>query len=87
MDYMVMEFALSPEVKDKIIAELKRRNLDHACCSACDSPTDLSFLRTPKGQHYSQSMCVPCFLNNYTDLEDVEIQKVVAIGEKNGWYF
>jgi hypothetical protein len=33
------------------------------------------------------AMCVPCFLLNHSDVEQDIIDRVVKVGERQGWYF
>jgi len=87
MDIMMPEFALTPETKNEILDELQKRGLSHAFCSACSTSTDLSFMRKKPEHGVNSAMCLPCFLHNHTDANPEDIDRMVEIGENNGWYF
>jgi hypothetical protein len=85
-DLFQMRFCLTREDRTKIIAELQKCQLDHPCCSACDSKVEISWLRKLDDQPLHHAMCVPCFLRNNTDLDQDMIDRMVELGEKHGFY-
>ena len=87
MDLMAVDFCLSGEDKDAINEHLRQVEMRHAVCSACSSETDLSFMRKLHDSPILHAMCVPCFLRNYSDTKQDIIDRVVLVGERQGWYF
>jgi hypothetical protein len=87
MDLMAVNFCLSPDDKDAIAEHLRQVEMPHAVCSACSTETDLSFMRKLHDVPLLHAMCVPCFLRNHSDIEQDLIDRVVRVGEKQGWYF
>lgn len=55
-------------------------------CSACESSVRLSFLRRKEDQPLEHATCLPCFLRNYTNVDQEDIDRLVQIAEKHGWY-
>lgn len=87
MDYMAVDYCLSGDDKDAIYEHLRQVKMQHAVCSACSTETDLSFMRKLNDEPIRHAMCVPCFLRNHSDVEQDIIDKVVKVGERQGWYF
>ncbi len=83
-----MEFVLSYDDRMEIIRRLKAKGLgnNNVFCSACSSAVEISFLRRAKGEQLENSTCLPCFLHNYTDVSQEEIDVLVKIAEEKGWY-
>jgi len=87
MDYMAIDFCLSGNDKDAINEHLRQVMMPNAVCLACSTETDLSFMRKLPDEPILHVMCVPCFLRNHSDTDQDVIDRVVKVGEKQGWYF
>lgn len=82
------DFVLSYDDRIEIIEGLKKegKGNNHVYCSACSSAVEISFLRRAKGEHLKHAVCLPCFLNNHTDADQEDIDMIVKIARKKGWY-
>ncbi len=80
------EFVLSYDDRMKIMEELKKLGSEVPCCSACASDVDIVFLRRKPEQPLEHAMCLPCFLQNHTDTSQEDIDRMVEIGQSQGWY-
>jgi hypothetical protein len=87
MDLMAVDYCLSGNDKDAINEHLRQVEMQNAVCSACSTETDLSFMRKLHDEPLRAAMCVPCFLRNHSNVEQNMIDKVVKVGERQGWYF
>jgi hypothetical protein len=85
-DLFQIEFSLSYEHRVAINEELKKRNMQFPHCSACESAVDITWLRKTEEEMLRHAMCVPCFVRNHTDYDQRDIDLMVKLGEKNGWY-
>jgi len=85
-DYFQMRYALHYHHRIEINRKLKELNLSSACCSACDSPVDLAWLRKLDDQPLEHSKCLPCFLLNHTDTDQDTIDRIVKLGQDTGAY-
>jgi hypothetical protein len=84
--------------KKYIATQLVKRNMEHPCCSACDSPVDVNFMRLEplekaeaEGKHFqylnSWAMCLPCYVHNYhSEVDQAIIDRQAVLGEKAGYY-
>jgi uncharacterized protein YlaI len=87
MDFMAIDYCLSGTDKDAINEHLRQVEMPHAVCDACSTQTDLSFMRKLHDEPLRAAMCVPCFLRIHSDVEQDIIDRVVVVGERQGWYF
>lgn len=87
MDLMATDYCLSGTDKDAVVEQLRQLDMPHVFCSACSTETDLSFMRKLHDEPLRAAMCVPCFLLNHSDTDQDTIDRVVKVGEKQGWYF
>lgn len=87
MDCFKMDNALSLNDRVNIMVRLSEINQPYPCCSACESPVDIGFMRKPHDEApVEEAMCLPCHLQNYTDYDQEVIDKIVKIGELKDWY-
>ena len=85
-DLFVLNFALSYSDRMEIVEEIRKLGTHKVYCSLCGSPVDISFLRKTEREPLAQAMCIPCFLQNHTGTNQEDIDRVVKIGESQGWY-
>lgn len=85
-DLFQLDFTLSYDDRCKIIEEREKSGAKNVYCSACESPVEISFLRRNAGQYLKQAICLPCFLRDYTNVDQEDIDRLVLIAEKQGWY-
>jgi hypothetical protein len=67
-------------------SKLKQLGLKRPRCSACGYKTEVGMLRKPDGVPTEQAMCLPCYLNNYTDATREEIDRIIEIGVSQNWW-
>ncbi len=85
-DLLQGEFVLSATEKITVMGELDVLHGEHPHCSACGSAVDVAFLRKHSDAPVEHAMCLPCFLNNYTDETQEDIDRMVEIADSQGWY-
>jgi hypothetical protein len=83
---MQADFVLSYEDRIEIVENLRKLGGGEVCCSACASDVDISFLRRKPEQILEHAMCLPCFLKNNTTTSQEDIDRMVEIGQSQGWY-
>lgn len=85
-DLFVLNCALSYDDRMEIVEKIRRLGTHRVYCSACESSVDISFLRKTEFEGLHQAMCIPCFLQNHGNTSQDDIDRVVKIGESQGWY-
>ena len=80
------DFILSTTEKITAMGKLDILHGEHLHCSACDSGVDVSFLRKHRDTPLHEAVCLPCFLNNFTNETQEDIDRVVGIANSQGWY-
>ncbi len=85
-DLLQGKFVLTPKEKITVMGELNILHNEHPYCSACGSAVDITFLRKHHDSPIHAAMCLPCFLNNYTDEAREDIDRMVEIADSQGWY-
>jgi hypothetical protein len=86
MDLFQIEFILTIKDRKTVISTLDTLNGEHAYCSACSSPVETGWLRKHHDTPLNEAVCLPCFLNNFTDASQVDIDRMVALGQENNMY-
>jgi len=85
-DLFQSDFALSYADRSEIVENLKKLGGGTIYCSACGSGVDIVFMRRKHNEPLKHAMCLPCFLQNHTDTDQDDIDRIVKIGESRGWY-
>ena len=85
-DLFQLDFVISADLKMEIMENVHKLGIGHPYCSACSSGVDVVFMRKTPEESTNQCMCVPCFLRNHTDASDEDIDRMVALGESQGYY-
>ena len=85
-DLFQLQCRLSFEDRMVIMETLKKLNIPHVHCSACESDVSLGFLRKRHDDPLEEAMCIPCFLHNYTDADQDDIDRMVELANEQGWY-
>ena len=85
-DLLQAGFVLTADEKIEIMGKLDMLNGEHPYCSACSSGVDVSFLRKHPDTPVNHAMCLPCFLVNFTDESQADIDRMVDMGISQKWY-
>jgi hypothetical protein len=79
-------FVLNADEKITVMGKLSTLGSDHPCCSACGADVDVSFLRKHHDTPIDKAVCLPCFLHNFTEETQEDIDRMVEIADSQGWY-
>ena len=85
-DLLQAGFVLTPDEKITIMGKLDILHGEHLYCSACGSGVDVLFLRKHHDTPVQRAMCLPCFLNNFTNESQADIDLMVDMGISQKWY-
>lgn len=80
------QHSLTAEEMDQVAVELRKRGMEHPFCSACGSAIDINMLRKNSYEPVEESMCLPCFHNNNTNLSQEDIDALVLRLAETGYY-
>jgi len=85
-DLLQAEFVIAPNEKITVMGKLDILHGESPHCSACGHAVDISFLRKHNDTPVHKAMCLPCFLVNFTNENQNDIDRMVEIGDSQGWY-
>jgi len=85
-DLFQLDFVLPAELKMEIMENVHKLGMVAPYCSACSSSVDVVFMRKTPEEHVNQCMCLPCFLLNHTDTDQDDIDRMVELGQSQGYY-
>ncbi len=79
-------FVLTADEKITVMGKLDILHGEHPYCSACASNVDVAFLRKHHDTPVHKAMCLPCFLHNFTDESQGDIDRMAEIAISQKWY-
>lgn len=85
-DLFQMDYCLDFNDRQRLVKRVSATNT-LPVCSACGSQiANIGLLRKKADEPLDSVKCLPCFLHNYTDLDQNKIDLVVELAEARGWY-
>ena len=86
MDLFQMEHALHYHHRITLIQRLKETDMQFPHCASCDEPVDMGWLRKLDDWHICDSICLPCFLAQFTNESQIMIDRMIQLGHERGFY-